>query len=82
MENKNLVISILFAPGGKTHITPDSISRAINRSTFEGLEHFTPHDLRRSAATHMCGMGIPRLVVSKILNHIDNSMLSRFGMKN
>jgi len=62
------------APNSNTHITPDSISRAINRSTFEELEHFTPHDLRRSAATHMCGMGIPRLVVSKILNHVDNSI--------
>lgn len=62
------------APSGATHITPDSISRAINRSTFEGLEHFTPHDLRRTGATHMCGMGIPRLVVSKILNHVDNSI--------
>jgi integrase len=62
------------APSGETHITPDSISRAINRSTFDGLEHFTPHDLRRTAATHMCAIGIPRLVVSKILNHVDNSI--------
>lgn len=30
-----------------------------------------PHDLRRTAATHMTSMGIPRLVVAKILNHAD-----------
>jgi integrase len=36
------------------------------------MEHFTPHDLRRSAATFMTGScGIPRLVVSKILNHAE-----------
>jgi integrase len=32
---------------------------------------FIPHDLRRTAASHMTGMGIPRLVVSKILNHAE-----------
>jgi len=35
-----------------------------------GVE-FTPHDLRRTAASLMTGMGIPRLVVSKILNHVE-----------
>ena len=32
---------------------------------------FVPHDLRRTAASHMTGMGISRLVVSKILNHAE-----------
>ncbi|MGO9622279.1 MAG: tyrosine-type recombinase/integrase [Desulfobaccales bacterium] len=36
------------------------------------MEHFTPHDLRRTAATFMTGScGIPRLIVSKILNHAE-----------
>jgi integrase len=36
------------------------------------MQHFTPHDLRRSAATFMTGScSIPRLVVSKILNHAE-----------
>lgn len=40
-------------------------------NSFE-VNHFTPHDLRRSAATFMTGScGIPRLVVSKILNHAE-----------
>ena len=64
------------APGSASHVTPSSLSRALNRSTFEELEHFTPHDLRRTAATHMTGIGIPRLVVSKILNHVDSSITS------
>jgi integrase len=62
------------APNKKTHITPDSLSRAINRTIIKDLEYFTPHDLRRTGATHMCGMKIQRLVVSKILNHADNSV--------
>jgi integrase len=32
---------------------------------------FVPHDLRRTAASHMAGMGISRLVVGKILNHAE-----------
>ena len=29
------------------------------------------HDLRRTAASMMAGMGVPRLVISKILNHVE-----------
>lgn len=36
---------------------------------------WTPHDLRRTAATHMTrDLGVSRLVVSKILNHSDSSV--------
>ena len=34
----------------------------------------TPHDLRRTAASMMTSIGVPRIVVSKILNHIDSSV--------
>jgi len=32
---------------------------------------FRGHDLRRTAASMMTGVGIPRLTVSKILNHVE-----------
>jgi integrase len=35
------------------------------------MEHFTPHDLRRTAASHMTALGVARLVVKKLLNHVD-----------
>ncbi len=37
-------------------------------------QHFTPHDLRRTGASHMTGLGIGRLVVKKILNHVDSDV--------
>jgi integrase len=38
------------------------------------ISHFTPHDLRRTAASHMTGLGISRLVVAKILNHAESGI--------
>jgi integrase len=35
----------------------------------DGVEHFTIHDLRRTAATGMAGLGIPPHVVDRVLNH-------------
>jgi integrase len=40
----------------------------------QGIPNFTPHDLRRTAASHMASMGISRLTISKILNHSDSSV--------
>ena len=34
-----------------------------------GCEPFTPHDLRRTAASFMTKLGVPRLHVEKVLNH-------------
>ena len=39
-----------------------------------GLADVTPHDLRRTAASHMTALGVPRLIVAKILNHVDRSV--------
>lgn len=35
---------------------------------------FKPHDLRRTAASHMTSMGISRLTVGKILNHVEQGV--------
>ncbi|HWS61986.1 MAG TPA: site-specific integrase [Steroidobacteraceae bacterium] len=70
--------------GDRTHVLasqhsiqkPDSsyservLSRAVreNEEHF-GIAHFTPHDLRRTAASMMTSIGVPRLHVEKVLNH-------------
>jgi integrase len=38
------------------------------------VEDFRGHDLRRTAASVMAGAGIPRLTISKILNHVERSV--------
>jgi integrase len=55
------------------------LARSINRAVYKtlpgiGLENVTPHDLRRTAASGMTALGIPRLTVSKILNHVEKGV--------
>jgi integrase len=40
------------------------------------VEDFNGHDLRRTAASMMTSTGIPRLVVQKILNHVETGVTS------
>ena len=66
---------IFPSPRGDKHITPEAVDHALRRPGLEALGFtFVPHDLRRTAASHMTGMGIPRLVVSKILNHVERGV--------
>ena len=56
-----------------------ALSRALRNNHDEqgklfGLEPFTPHDLRCTAASMMTALGIPRLHVSKVLNHTDQDI--------
>ncbi len=52
-----------------------SVTRAMRENLSRiGIDNATPHDLRRTAASNMTEMGIPRLVVSKVLGHSDGSI--------
>jgi len=63
------------SPRGPLHITPAAVDHAL-RLGLKTLEmaNFVPHDLRRTAASHMASGGTARLVVSKILNHVENGV--------
>ena len=74
-------------------ITPRSISRAIRNNSekkssdnhkhtppygdFFRIDHFVPHDLRRTATSMMTGSGVDELHVSKVLNHTISGVTSR-----
>lgn len=67
---------IFPSPRNDTHIAPMAVDHALRKNfkLFEDVKHFTPHDLRRTAASYMTALGVPRLVVSKLLNHVDSSV--------
>ena len=51
-----------------------TLQKAVRRIRRDTKVDFRPHDLRRTAASHMTGMGINRLTVAKILNHAEREV--------
>ncbi len=69
--------SVVFSsPRGEDRVmSPTALSHALRKNLEEiQLENFHPHDLRRTAASHITMLGFNRLVVSKILNHADGGI--------
>lgn len=56
-------------PGGKFHIA--NVQKTIQRIVKASGVEFRGHDLRRTAASLMTSASVPRLVVGKILNHVE-----------
>ena len=38
------------------------------------IDDFRPHDTRRTAASYMASIGVPRVVIGKILNHVERDI--------
>jgi integrase len=51
------------------HISPDTLNVALHRLPMDHIEHFTVHDMRRTARTHMAALGVDRFVAERALNH-------------
>lgn len=66
---------VFYSPRTKAPFTAEAVNTALSRS-FAALvvSGFTPHDLRRTGASHMTSMGVPRLTVSKVLNHVETGV--------
>ena len=84
LEAKNLVGDNQWVFPGVSRdksLSPRTISQTIikNREAF-GIDHFTPHDLRRTMTSLTTGMGIPRLTVSKILNHSEGGITKIYDL--
>jgi integrase len=78
------------SPRGFVPVAGQAVNQALNRALMPPtkrpkaaklarkpavrLSGVTPHDLRRTAASQMAGLGISRLIISKILNHIETNV--------
>ncbi len=51
-----------------------AVQKAAERIAKKADVDFVPHDLRRTAATCMTSMAVSRLVVSKLLNHVESGV--------
>jgi integrase len=69
-ETDQLIPSRCWKAREGAPITIRALSQGIrDRREHFGLPSFTPHDLRRTAASLMTANGVPRLHVEKLLNH-------------
>ena len=51
------------------HISPDTLNVALKRLPLKSVEHFTVHDMRRTARTHLGAIGVDPFVAERALNH-------------
>lgn len=51
------------------HVCPDTLNVALKRLKILDIDHFTVHDMRRTARTHLAGLGVDRFVAERSLNH-------------
>lgn len=52
----------------------DNIQKAVQRVRGRAGFDYVAHDFRRTVASHMASLGVPRLVISKILNHTEGGI--------
>lgn len=75
---------IFPGPGSRAAVTGASIPKAVKReevtkrgtATIMGIAPWTPHDLRRTAATHMEEIGISPFIIGQVLNHVSATKTS------
>jgi len=69
------------SPRKGQHIAETSIDHAVRENADHfGIDHFTPHDLRRTASTQMASMGINDNTIDKILNHTDKKLKATYNL--
>jgi integrase len=64
---------------GTRPIRPDVVTKALRKNAATiGVNYFTPHDLRRTAASLMASNRVPRLTIGKILNHAEPGVTATY----
>lgn len=61
------------------HVSPDTLNVALKRLHVPDIDHFTVHDMRRTARTHLAGLGVDRFVAERSLNHKLGILLRQFA---
>lgn len=67
-------VYVFPSPRGEGPVRWLSHASARIRGRIPDVPHWTPRDLRRTAATHMARLGVSRFIIGRILNHSDPSV--------
>jgi integrase len=83
LEAARVATWVFPTPRGSVSGYRERIYKVVDRlRRATGITDFTPHDLRRTAASYMTSMGIRRLTVAKLLNHTEpgvTAVYDRYG---
>lgn len=60
----------------------DELDAAIKKANGNALPHWTPHDFRRSFATHASEMGVAPHIIEAVLNHVSGHKAGVAGIYN
>ena len=69
-EERSLVFGRRTGPFSGWSKCKDALNQLIAETAGRSLPHWTPHDLRRSFATHAAGIGIQPHIIEACLNHV------------
>lgn len=83
-KGRDVATSVFPGPGARAAVTGAAIAKAVKREeltkrnviTIMGVLPWTPHDLRRTAATHMEEIGVSPFVIGHVLNHVSATKAS------
>ncbi|PAP92164.1 tyrosine-type recombinase/integrase [Mesorhizobium wenxiniae] len=83
-KDRDVAAFVFPGPGARAAVTGAAIAKAVKREevtkrgvvTIMGISPWTPHDLRRTAATHMEEIGISPFVIGHVLNHVSATKAS------
>jgi integrase len=61
------------------HVSPDTLNLALTRLDLSDIEHFTVHDMRRTARTHLSILGVASDIAERALNHTIKGMEAHYN---
>jgi integrase len=81
-ELRDLIFGFGDGPFSGWGKAKDALEKRIAEKAGQPLPHWTPHDLRRSFATHASGLGIQPHIIEVILNHVSGFRAGVAGVYN
>jgi integrase len=81
-ELRDLIFGFGDGPFSGWGKSMETLNRRVAEKAGQSLPHFTPHDLRRSFATHASGLGIQPHIIEVILNHVSGFRAGVAGIYN
>jgi integrase len=81
-EERSLVFGRRTGPFSGWSKCKQALDQRIAETAGRSLPHWTPHDLRRSFATHAAGIGIQPHIIEACLNHVSGHKAGIAGIYN